>query len=79
MHDIALRGRERQRAIPPDGRDIYVEEGAWIGTGAMVLGPCRIGAHAVVAGGAVVTADVAPGTLVAGVPARVLRSLPDPA
>ncbi|MEY2443252.1 MAG: hypothetical protein QOJ46_2678, partial [bacterium] len=50
-------------------------EGAWIGSGAIVLGPCRIGAHAVVAAGAVVTEDVAPETLVAGVPARTVRSL----
>lgn len=74
-HDIALRGRARQLAVPDAGRDIHVEEGAWIGTGAIVLGPCRIGAHAVVAAGAVVTGDVAPATLVAGVPARMVRSL----
>jgi acetyltransferase-like isoleucine patch superfamily enzyme len=74
-HDIALRGLERQRAVPPAGRDIHIGEGAWIGSGAIVLGPCRIGAHAVVAAGAVVTEDVAPETLVAGVPARTVRSL----
>jgi hypothetical protein len=74
-HDVTRRGRERQLAIPDDGRDVHVEEGAWIGSGAIVLGPCRIGAHAVVAAGAVVTGDVAPETIVAGMPARVVRSL----
>jgi hypothetical protein len=74
-HDITRRGEERQLAIPDDGRDVHVEEGVWIGSGAIVLGPCRIGAHAVVAAGAVVTGDVAPATLVAGVPARMVRSL----
>lgn len=74
-HDITRRGRERQLAIPEEGRDIVIEEGAWIGSSAIVLGPCRIGAHAVVAAGAVVTGDVAAATVVAGVPAHVVRSL----
>lgn len=74
-HDPAERGLERQRAVPPDGRDVHVERGAWVGSGAILLGPCRIGAHAVVAAGAVVTGDVAPETVVAGVPARPARSL----
>jgi hypothetical protein len=74
-HDITRRGLERQRAVPGSGRDVHVEEGAWVGSGAILLGPCRIGAHAVVAAGAVVTGDVAPETIVAGVPARPVRSL----
>lgn len=76
-HDVSLRGLDRQRAVPPEGRDVHVEEGAWVGSGAILLGPCRIGAHAVVAAGAVVTGDVAPQTMVAGVPARLVRSLQD--
>jgi acetyltransferase-like isoleucine patch superfamily enzyme len=76
-HDVSRRGRERQQAVPSEGRDIVVEEGAWIGSGATLVGPCRIGAHAVVAAGAVVTADVARETVVAGVPARVVRTLAD--
>jgi len=74
-HDITRRGIARQQAIPAEGRDVHVETGAWIGSGAILLGPCRIGAHAVVAAGAVVTGDVAPETVVAGVPARFVRSL----
>lgn len=74
-HDVSRRGLERQRAVPAEGRDVVIEEGAWIGSGAVLLGPCRIGAHAVVAAGAVVTGDVAPETLVAGVPARALRDV----
>jgi hypothetical protein len=74
-HDMSARGRERQLAIPQDGRDVVIEEGAWIGSGAIVLGPCRIGAHAVVAAGSVVNADVAPATVVAGAPARLVREL----
>ncbi len=74
-HDVARRGQARQLAIPAEGRDVVIEEGAWVGSGAIVLGPCRVGAHAVVAAGSVVTGDVAPATVVAGVPARLVREL----
>jgi sugar O-acyltransferase (sialic acid O-acetyltransferase NeuD family) len=47
---------------------------AFLGVGAMVLPEVRVGDDAVVGAGAVVTRDVAPGTTVAGVPARVLLS-----
>jgi acetyltransferase-like isoleucine patch superfamily enzyme len=40
-----------------------------------VLGPCRIGDHAVVAAGALVKDDVPPYAIVAGVPARVVGSV----
>jgi UDP-2-acetamido-3-amino-2,3-dideoxy-glucuronate N-acetyltransferase len=47
-----------------------VERGASLGSGAVVLGGVRIGAQALVGAGAVVTRDVAPGAVVAGMPAR---------
>jgi phosphonate metabolism protein (transferase hexapeptide repeat family) len=50
----------------------------WIGHGAIVRPDVTVGAGAVVAAGAVVTKDVAPYTIVAGVPATTLRRrLPD--
>ena len=74
-HDIEVTGPGRKDAIPQSGRDIVVGECAWISSNATVLGPCRIGAHAVVAAGALVTADVPAYTVVAGVPARPIRTL----
>jgi acetyltransferase-like isoleucine patch superfamily enzyme len=50
-----------------------VESDASLGSGALILGDVRVGTGAVVGAGAVVTRDVAPGEVVAGVPARVLR------
>jgi UDP-2-acetamido-3-amino-2,3-dideoxy-glucuronate N-acetyltransferase len=47
-----------------------VEGGAALGSGAVILGGVRIAAGALVGAGAVVTHDVAPGAMVAGVPAR---------
>ena len=49
---------------------IVVEHGASLGSGAIILGGVRIGAGATVGAGAVVTRDVEPTSIVAGVPAR---------
>lgn len=54
---------------------IRIERNVWIGASAMVLQGVTVGEDAVVAAGAVVTRDVPPATLVAGVPARVVRDL----
>jgi acetyltransferase-like isoleucine patch superfamily enzyme len=54
---------------------IVIEDDVWIGTGAVVTDGVRIGRGAVVAAGAVVTQDVPPHTVVAGVPARVLKTI----
>jgi acetyltransferase-like isoleucine patch superfamily enzyme len=52
-----------------------VKKGASIGTGVTVLANVTIGEDAIVGAGAVVTRDVPPRTIVAGNPARVLRSV----
>jgi acetyltransferase-like isoleucine patch superfamily enzyme len=54
---------------------ITIDTKVWIGAAATVLPGVTIGADAVVAAGAVVTHDVPPATLVAGVPATVIRQL----
>lgn len=74
-HDIAQYDGERQEAYPREGRDIVVRCGAWICSGAIILGPCVIGEHAVVAAGAVVNKDVPAYAVVAGVPARIIRKI----
>lgn len=77
-HPVDRFGISRLEAHSTGGRDIIVEEGAWIASNATVLGGCRIGKHSVVAAGSVVTHDVNPYTLVAGVPARTVRNLSSP-
>lgn len=54
---------------------IRIERGVWIAAGATVLQGVTVGHNAVVAAGAVVTKDVPPRTLVAGVPATAIRAL----
>jgi serine acetyltransferase len=74
-HDVSRTGLERQLAVPTEGRDIVIGAGAWIASRAIVVGPCRIGANAVVAAGAVVSADVPADAIAAGIPARVVGSV----
>jgi acetyltransferase-like isoleucine patch superfamily enzyme len=68
--------------VEPDKRRAYItcqpiiiDTNVWIGAAATILPGVHIGADAVVAAGAVVTHDVPPATLVAGVPATVIRYL----
>jgi acetyltransferase-like isoleucine patch superfamily enzyme len=68
--------------VEPDKRRAYITAepitigtNVWIGAAATILPGVNIGADAVVAAGAVVTHDVPPASLVAGVPATVIRHL----
>jgi acetyltransferase-like isoleucine patch superfamily enzyme len=54
---------------------VVIEDNVWIATRATILKGVRIGRNSVVAAGAVVTHDVPPNTIVAGVPARVIRAI----
>jgi acetyltransferase-like isoleucine patch superfamily enzyme len=54
--------------------EVVIGDGADIGTGAVILPGVTIGEGAVIGAGAVVTTDVEPYTVVAGVPARQIRS-----
>src|SRR3954463_12228485 len=54
---------------------VRIGRGAWIAAGATILQGVTVGDDAVVAAGAVVTRDVPARTLVAGVPARIVRGL----
>ncbi|KQR80239.1 hypothetical protein ASG07_15725 [Sphingomonas sp. Leaf343] len=58
---------------PHISRPITIEHGAWIGTGAMVLGGVTIGRYAVVGAGAIVTKDVAPHQIVVSARPHVLQ------
>jgi acetyltransferase-like isoleucine patch superfamily enzyme len=57
---------------------IEIGDDAWLGAGSIVLPDVRIGKGAVVGAGAVVTKDVPDYTVVAGVPARVMKKLSVP-
>ena len=51
---------------------IFIDDYVWIGVGAIVLQGVKIGKGAVIAAGSVVTKDIEPYSIVAGVPAKVI-------
>jgi len=77
-HKIPEAGESMRFSGPAVG-PVTVEDGAWIGGGAIVLPGVTIGEGAVVAAGAVVTKDVAPFTIVAGIPAAAIGTRADEA
>lgn len=66
----------RIRPFAPTARgDIIIEDDAWVGACAVILPGVTVGRGAVVGACSVVTADVPPLTVVAGQPARAVRTL----
>jgi acetyltransferase-like isoleucine patch superfamily enzyme len=63
----------REAAWDRTHTDVHVGDDVWIGTGAVILPGVKIGDGAVIAAGAVVTRDIPPKAIAAGVPASVLR------
>lgn len=73
---------ERLPADYPDGNHdleyaapITIKDGCWICSGATVCGGVTIGENSIVAAGAVVSRDVPPCSIAAGVPAKVIRKI----
>ncbi len=56
-------------------KPIVLRRNAWIGAAATILPGVTIGENAIVAAGAVVSRDVPPNTVVAGVPAKIVKTL----
>jgi acetyltransferase-like isoleucine patch superfamily enzyme len=84
-HGVMFINDKEPRATTPQGEmqgegdwtllKTRVRRGASIGSGAVIMGGITIGERAVIGAGAVVTEDVGPGEVVAGVPARLLRTV----
>jgi len=58
--------------------DTYIGKNATIGVGAIILGGVKIGEGAIIAAGSVVTKDVEPYTMVAGIPAKKMKTFKNP-
>ena len=57
-------------SVPAGGRDIMIQEGSYIGSGAIIIGPCKIGKNCMIGAGSVVVKDVPDNTLVVGTPSQ---------
>lgn len=72
-HPLDKEGRRHYHTALP----VTIGNDVWIGGKATILPGVTIGDNVVVAAGAVVTKDVPANTIVAGVPARVIKELPE--
>jgi acetyltransferase-like isoleucine patch superfamily enzyme len=70
--DLAL--PPRRRPVVSKG-PVVIEAEVWLGEGVVVLPNVRIGRSSIIGANSVVTHDIPPRSIVAGVPARVIRSL----
>jgi len=66
-----------QRRAYIEAKPIVIEKNVWIATAVTILGGVTVGENSVIGAGAVVTKDVPANSFVAGVPAKVIRSLED--
>jgi serine O-acetyltransferase len=64
--------------LTPGGGAPVLGNSIYVGTGAKILGPVRVGDNAIIGANAVVTEDVPDGATVAGIPAVALRAPPAP-
>jgi hypothetical protein len=63
-HDFRRTGQGRMPARQAEDRNIVIEQGAWIASRAIIIGPCRIGANAVIGCGCIIDFDVPPDTVI---------------
>lgn len=73
-HEISAGSR---RTGTPRHDPIRIGAGTWVGAGVTVLGGATIGERCIIAAGAVVTGDIPPNSVAAGIPARVIRLIDD--
>ncbi len=73
--NVGYKDHPLQRHFPPSAKPVFLGQGCFVGANATILPGVRIGRCAFVAAGSVVTQDVLDRTLVAGVPARIVRTL----
>ena len=82
-HNVTFINDKLPRSVNPDGSmqseadwkvvETYIKKGASVGSSSTILCGVTVGENAIVGAGAVVTKDVPPGAVVAGVPAKIIK------
>lgn len=70
-------GDKTHRAGEGESHDIIIGDGTWVGAHSTILGGIQIGQGCVIGAGSLVRENVEDNSLVAGVPAKLIRRLPD--
>lgn len=68
LHGVTIGGRSGHLSVPDIGNNVI------LGVHSVVIGPIRIGDNAIIAAGAVVINDVPDNCVVAGVPAKLIKT-----
>jgi acetyltransferase-like isoleucine patch superfamily enzyme len=71
-HPVGPDGRPQRQVV---GRDVVIEDDAWLGARSVILPGVTVGEGAIISAGAVVTRDCQPFAVYAGVPARLIQRL----
>lgn len=84
-HNVTFINDKHPRSVNPGGQmqteadwkvvETFIRKGSSIGSSATILCGITVGENAIVGAGAVVTKDVPPNTIVAGVPAKVIKKI----
>jgi acetyltransferase-like isoleucine patch superfamily enzyme len=84
-HNVTFINDKFPRAVNPDGSmqteedweliETFIKDRVSIGSSSTIMGGITIGENSVIGAGAVVTKDVPPNTVVAGVPARIMKTI----
>lgn len=84
-HNVTFINDKYPRSANPDGSmqteadwtviETYIKNGASVGSSSTILCGVTVGENSIVGAGAVVTKDVPPNTIVAGVPAKIIKKL----
>jgi acetyltransferase-like isoleucine patch superfamily enzyme len=70
-HDHRLSARSKPQPAP-----IIIEDNVWLGTGSCILpSVSKIGSGSIIGAGSVVTKDIPPNSVVAGVPAKIIKTI----
>lgn len=72
-HDASFKQVENRVNTTGKTKPVIIEDDVWLGTGAIILPGVRIGKGSIIGAGSVVSKDVPPRSLAAGVPARIVQ------